>query len=81
MRHCADSFNRVFCGESMFSRRTNASKVALVHLVDRLRQRGYRLLDVQFHTDHLAHFGVVEISRAEYKRRLTDALRIETTFV
>jgi leucyl/phenylalanyl-tRNA--protein transferase len=63
-----------FFGESMFSRETDASKVALVHLVGRLRLGGYRLLDAQFHTDHLAQFGLEEIPRAEYQVRLAGAL-------
>ncbi|EME68005.1 leucyl/phenylalanyl-tRNA--protein transferase [Paramagnetospirillum caucaseum] len=63
-----------FFGESMFSRRTDASKVALVHLVARLRHGGFRLLDTQFVTDHLKQFGAVEIPRAEYQQRLADAL-------
>ena len=63
-----------FFGESMFSRATDASKVALVHLVARLRLGGFRLLDTQFITAHLARFGAVEIPRAEYRRRLAEAL-------
>jgi leucyl/phenylalanyl-tRNA--protein transferase len=64
-----------FFGESMFSRVTDASKVALVHLVARLRHGGFLLLDTQFITRHLQQFGAVEIPRAEYRRRLTAALR------
>jgi leucyl/phenylalanyl-tRNA--protein transferase len=63
-----------FFGESMFSRRTDASKAALVHLVARLRHGGFRLLDAQFVTDHLKQFGAVEIPRAEYQKRLAEAL-------
>jgi leucyl/phenylalanyl-tRNA--protein transferase len=63
-----------FFGESMFSRARDASKVALVHLVARLKLGGFRLLDTQFLTDHLATLGAVEISRAEYRRRLAAAL-------
>jgi leucyl/phenylalanyl-tRNA--protein transferase len=63
-----------FFGESMFSRETDASQVALVHLVGRLILGGYRLLDAQFHTDHLAQFGIEEIPRAEYQVRLAGAL-------
>ena len=62
-----------FFGESMFSRARDASKVALVHLVARLRLGGYRLLDAQFQTEHLAQFGTHEIPRAEYKQRLAAA--------
>ncbi|WDR05657.1 leucyl/phenylalanyl-tRNA--protein transferase [Devosia rhodophyticola] len=64
----------VFCGESMFHRRTDASKIALAHLVDRLNVGGFTLLDTQFLTDHLASLGGVEISRADYEERLADAL-------
>ncbi|MBY0337082.1 MAG: leucyl/phenylalanyl-tRNA--protein transferase [Acetobacteraceae bacterium] len=63
-----------FFGESMFSRARDASKVALVHLVARLRLGGFALLDAQFQTDHLAQFGTEEVPRAEYKRRLADAV-------
>ena len=65
-----------FFGESMFSRARDASKVALVHLVERLRAGGFDLLDVQFRTDHLSRFGVVEIPAAQYERRLEAALRV-----
>jgi leucyl/phenylalanyl-tRNA---protein transferase len=64
-----------FFGESMFSRERDASKVALVHLVGRLRRGGWRLLDAQFLTDHLGQFGAVEIPRAVYLRRLAPALK------
>ena len=70
----------VFCGESMFHRKTDASKVAMVFLVERLRDRGYQLLDVQFMTDHLRRFGAVEIARSEYEKRLSQALEVEATF-
>ncbi|MCH7702372.1 MAG: leucyl/phenylalanyl-tRNA--protein transferase [Planctomycetes bacterium] len=70
----------VFCGESMFHRQTDASKVAMVYLVERLRERGYQLLDVQFMTDHLRRFGAVEIPRSEYEKRLSKALEVEVTF-
>ncbi len=63
-----------FFGESMFSRRTDASKLALAYLVDRLRLGGFRLFDTQFLTPHLASLGAIEISRAEYRRRLAEAL-------
>ena len=69
-----------FCGESMFSRAPNASKVALVHLVARLRRGGFRLLDTQFVTDHLKQFGAVEIPAREYLRRLEDALKTKAVF-
>ncbi len=64
----------VFFGESMFSRARDASKVALVHLVARLRLGGFRLLDTQFVTAHLAQFGAVEIPRDEYKALLAAAV-------
>lgn len=70
----------LFAGESMFSRERDASKVALVHLVTHLRMRGFLLLDVQFMTDHLRHFGAVEISDADYQQRLTQALQVQTQF-
>ena len=69
-----------FFGESMFSRRTDASKVALVHLVARLIAGGFVLLDTQFLTAHLARFGAEEIPRREYHRRLARAMRHEAEF-
>jgi leucyl/phenylalanyl-tRNA--protein transferase len=63
-----------FFGESMFSRVRDASKVALVHLVARLRLCGFRLLDAQFQTTHLAQFGCEEVPRAQYKRLLSEAM-------
>ncbi len=63
-----------FFGESMFSRERDASKVALVHLVDALRRGGFVLLDTQFITSHLARFGAVEIPRAQYLVKLAQAL-------
>jgi leucyl/phenylalanyl-tRNA--protein transferase len=74
------SLGAAFFGESMFSRATDASKIALVHLVARLRLGGYRLLDTQFLTPHLAQFGGVEIPRARYHRLLADALRYRAAF-
>lgn len=65
-----------FFGESMFSRATDASKVALVHLVARLRKGGWRLLDAQFLTDHLSQFGAVETPQEAYLRMLTPALKV-----
>ncbi|MBV8335663.1 MAG: leucyl/phenylalanyl-tRNA--protein transferase, partial [Alphaproteobacteria bacterium] len=67
-------------GESMFSRETDASKVALVHLAARLRLGCYRLLDTQFLTPHLAQFGGIEISRARYRRLLAEALSYRAVF-
>jgi len=69
-----------FFGESMFSRERDASKVALVHLVMRLKLGGFRLLDCQFLTQHLAQFGTVEIARSEYRRLLSDALTVQAPF-
>jgi leucyl/phenylalanyl-tRNA---protein transferase len=71
------SLGGAFFGESMFSRVTDASKVALAHLVARLIRGGYRLLDTQFVTDHLKRFGATEVSRARYRHLLGTA--IETT--
>tara|TARA_A100001391_G_scaffold1033_5_gene1487 strand:+ start:43062 stop:43763 length:702 start_codon:yes stop_codon:yes gene_type:complete len=67
------AIERAFCGESMFSTERDASKVALAWLVALLRRAGYLLLDCQFMTDHLATLGAVEIKRAEYLARLTQA--------
>jgi leucyl/phenylalanyl-tRNA--protein transferase len=65
-----------FFGESMFNRTRDASKAALVHLVARLRLGGFRLLDTQFVTAHLAQFGAEEVPRDDYKRLLIEALEI-----
>lgn len=70
----------LFAGESMFSRVTDASKVALAHLTNHLRQRGFVLHDTQYMTPHLRRFGAFEISREEYQRRLAKALQIRTAF-
>ena len=70
-----------FFGESMFHRETDASKVALVALVERLRSRGYSLLDTQWVTEHLEQFGAVEIARARYLKLLEGSLRLTCTFV
>lgn len=69
-----------FFGESMFHRVTDASKVALVTLVERLRAEGFQLLDTQWITPHLARFGAYEIPRAEYLRRLRKALTVRCRF-
>lgn len=74
------SLGGAFFGESMFHVETDASKVALCALIDRLRARGYRLLDLQWVTPHLERFGAVEVSRAEYLRRLAEALTVECVF-
>jgi len=69
-----------FFGESMFSRRTNASKIALACLVDRLKQGGFTLFDTQFITDHLASLGAIEITRAQYHAKLADAKNRQARF-
>ncbi|MGA3243327.1 MAG: leucyl/phenylalanyl-tRNA--protein transferase [Bacteroidota bacterium] len=69
-----------FFGESMFSEMRDASKIALVFLVDRMNTRGFELLDTQFVTPHLARFGAKEIAREDYLRRLKKALRKECSF-
>ena len=69
-----------FFGESMFSIERDASKVALVHLVERLNERGFELLDTQFLTPHLARFGAREIPRKEYLERLEKALKKRCVF-
>lgn len=74
------SIGAAFFGESMFSRQTDASKVALVHLVERLKAGGYTLLDTQFITEHLKQFGAVEIPRARYKALLADAVEAKADF-
>jgi leucyl/phenylalanyl-tRNA--protein transferase len=71
----------LFAGESMFSRRTDGSKAALVYLVGRLRERGYQLFDIQFLTEHTARMGAVEIPRKQYLARLRRALDCKVTFV
>jgi leucyl/phenylalanyl-tRNA---protein transferase len=75
------SLGGAFFGESMFHRATDASKVALVALVTRLRERGFELLDTQWTTEHLEQFGAVEISRVDYLRRLERALDMECHFL
>ena len=70
-----------FFGESMFHHVTDASKVALVALVERLRARGYALLDTQWTTDHLEQFGAIEITRRKYLQLLAAALKRDCTFV
>lgn len=69
-----------FFGESMFSRESNASKVALVGLVGHLRRRGFRLLDSQFMNEHMRQFGAVEIPRARYLRLLAEATALRASF-
>jgi leucyl/phenylalanyl-tRNA---protein transferase len=74
------SLGRAFFGESMFHRARDASKVALVHLVARLKAGGFVLLDTQFVTDHLKTFGAIEVPRRQYHRLLEDALAGEANF-
>ncbi len=69
-----------FFGESMFSRRTDASKVALAWMVDRLRAGGFTLFDTQFLSPHLASLGGIEIPRAAYRQRLAEAIRAQASF-
>lgn len=74
------SLNGAFFGESMFSDERDASKVALVHLIGRLKAGGYRVLDTQFLTEHLSQFGAVEIPRATYRVLLKDAMKVDADF-
>ncbi len=74
------SLGAAFFGESMFSRERDASKVALVHLVERLRAGGYALLDTQFVTAHLSSFGAIELPRGTYLEQLRAALEREASF-
>ncbi|WP_457662237.1 leucyl/phenylalanyl-tRNA--protein transferase [Sinorhizobium medicae] len=68
------SLGAAFFGESMFSRRTDASKICLVHLVQRLRSKGFQLLDTQFTTEHLKSFGAVDVPKVEYEVLLAKAI-------
>jgi len=71
------SIGAAFFGESMFHRKTDCSKIAMAHLIERLRAGGYRLLDTQFVTDHLRTFGGIEIPREDYELRLATAIAAE----
>ncbi|MBA2713326.1 MAG: leucyl/phenylalanyl-tRNA--protein transferase [Rubrobacteraceae bacterium] len=75
------SLGAAFMGESMFTRARDASKVCFVHLVERLKERGFVLLDCQIQNPHLARMGAREIPEVEYLSRLEDALRLERSFV
>ena len=75
------TLGRAYFGESMFHRTRDASKVALVHLVARLKAGGFRLLDTQFVTDHLKNFGAVELPRRQYHKLLEAALVGESDFL
>ena len=68
------SLGSAFFGESMFSRRTDASKICLVHLVERLRAKGFTLLDTQFTTEHLKTFGAIDVPKDEYTHMLSAAM-------
>ena len=68
------SLGSAFFGESMFSRRTDASKICLVHLVERLRKQGFVLLDTQFTTEHLKNFGAIDVPKARYEKMLARAV-------
>jgi leucyl/phenylalanyl-tRNA--protein transferase len=70
-----------FMGESMFTRMRDASKVCFVYLVERLKERGYVLLDCQIQNDHLARLGAVEIPEREYLKRLDRALKLDRSFI
>ncbi|MGN6363774.1 leucyl/phenylalanyl-tRNA--protein transferase [Asticcacaulis taihuensis] len=74
------SIGGAFFGESMVSRARDVSKIALVHLVARLKAGGFTLLDCQFQTDHLRQFGVVEMPKAEYLEKLAAAIDLKTDF-
>ncbi|RUU78335.1 leucyl/phenylalanyl-tRNA--protein transferase, partial [Mesorhizobium sp. M7A.T.Ca.TU.009.01.1.2] len=74
------SLGRVFFGESMFARETDASKTCLFYLVERLKARGFALLDTQFTTEHLKRFGAVDVPRGKYEKMLADALKGEAVF-
>ncbi len=68
------SLGSAFFGESMFARRTNASKICLFHLVERLKERGFTLLDTQFTTEHLKTFGAIDVPKEQYARLLETAV-------
>ncbi|MDR6814867.1 leucyl/phenylalanyl-tRNA--protein transferase [Neorhizobium sp. 2083] len=70
------SLGSAFFGESMFSRRTNASKICLVHLVERLRENGFTLLDTQFTTEHLKTFGAIDVPKDDYLKLLRAAVEV-----
>ncbi|WP_116084346.1 leucyl/phenylalanyl-tRNA--protein transferase [Tropicimonas sp. IMCC34011] len=74
------SLGGIFFGESMFSRRTDASKIALVYLMDRLRQSGFVLFDTQFTTPHLKRLGACDVPRTAYHQMLREGLDVDATF-
>jgi leucyl/phenylalanyl-tRNA--protein transferase len=74
------SLKGAFMGESMFHKMTDASKICLVYLVERLKQNGYILLDCQFITSHLSQFGAINISQEKYLQMLNEALKLNCKF-
>ena len=74
------SLGTAFFGESMFSRARDTSKMALIHLVERMKAAGFTLLDTQFITDHLMQFGAIEIPKKDYQNQLRKALEREADF-
>lgn len=74
------TYRGAFFGESMFSKVSQASKCGLIKLIEHLRERNFKLLDVQYQTEHLKMFGAKEISFNEYKKLLIESYKIETTF-
>jgi leucyl/phenylalanyl-tRNA--protein transferase len=74
------SLRSAFFGESMFSRVSSASHIALVALVDRLRARHFRLLDVQMRTPHIGHFGAIDLTHSAYLEQLDLALQADAVF-
>jgi len=75
------ALGQVFCGESMFSTQTDASKIALIHLCARLQAGGFKMLDTQFVNDHLKQFGVYEIPQEEYEALIIDRMQQEADFL
>jgi len=75
------SLNSAFFGESMFSKRTDTSKIALTYLVARLKFGGYKLFDTQFQTEHLKSLGAIEIQRKRYHKQLADAMNEQADFM
>ena len=75
------SIGGAFFGESMFSRKSEASKLCLVHLVDRMRERGFQLLDTQWTNPHLEKFGAIDVPKSDYLGLLEKALQLDVTFL
>lgn len=74
------SLGAAFCGESMFSRESNASKIAFLYLIARLKIGGFKFIDAQFFNEHLVQFGLVSLTDAEYQRELAEAMALEADF-